>query len=113
MLLPTVIVCCHGNAGVTQACFFGKDHLWHGGHVDDIGAPLAEHQALGPRGEARPLDGQHGPSVMTFHPQTPSHFQQDLSVDTVSRRHRFLEESVSKMFSVWNNPQVNCVVKRL
>lgn len=48
VLHPTVIVSRHGNAGIAQARLLGEDHLWHRGHVDDVGAPLAEHQAFGP-----------------------------------------------------------------
>lgn len=78
VLLPTVIVCCHGNAGIAQASLLGEDRLWHGGHIDDVSTPLAEHQALCPRRKPRPLDSQHGPSHMTFDPQTPRHLHQNL-----------------------------------
>lgn len=60
VLLPAVVVCRHGDAGIAQTRLLGQDHLGHCGHVDDVGAPLAEHQALCPRREAGPLDTQHG-----------------------------------------------------
>lgn len=78
MLLPTVIVCCHGNAGIAQASLLGKDDLWNSGHVDNISAPLAEHQTLSPRGEPGPLDTQHGSSGVALDPQAPRHLQQNL-----------------------------------
>lgn len=81
MLLPTVVVCCHGDAGIAQAGLLGEDHLWHSGHVDDVSAPLAEHQALGPRGEAGTLDAQHGPSHMALDPKAPRHLHQNLHRD--------------------------------
>ena len=81
MFLPTVIVCCHGDAGIAQAGLLGEDHLWHSGHVDDVGTPLAEHQALSPRWEAGPLDCQHSPSHMALNPQGPRHLHQNLHQD--------------------------------
>lgn len=81
VFLPTVVVCCHGDAGIAQAGLLGQDHLWHSGHIDDVSAPLAEHQALCPRGKAGPLDAQHGPSHMALDPQAPRHLDQNLRQD--------------------------------
>ena len=78
MFLPTVIVCCHGDAGIAHAGLLGEGHLGHSGHVDDVSAPLSEHQALGSRGKAGPLDSQHGPSHVTLNAQTPRHLHQNL-----------------------------------
>lgn len=87
MLLPTVVVCCHGDAGIAQACLLGKDDLWNSGHIDDISAPLTEHQTLCPRGESGPLDAQHGSSGVALDPQAPRHLQQNL------QRHKESEPS--------------------
>lgn len=81
VLLPAVVVCRHGNAGVAKARLLGQHHLWHRGHVDDVGAPLAEHQALCSGGKARTLDRQHGTSRVTLDAQTARHLHQDLCQD--------------------------------
>lgn len=81
VFLPTVIVCCHGNAGIAQARLLRQDHLWHSGHIDDVGTPLAEHQALRPRGEPWPLDSKHSPSHVALDPQAARHLHQNLRQD--------------------------------
>lgn len=80
MLLPAVVVGGHGYAGVAKARLLGEDHLGHAGHVNNVGPPLAEHQALGARGEARALDGEHRTLRVALHPQAARHLQQHLGM---------------------------------
>lgn len=110
VFLPTIVVCCHCDAGVAQAGLFGEDNLRHGGHVDDVSAPLSEHQALCPRGEAGSFDGQHGSSYVTLDTQTTRHLHQNLLQITEHLRKLAVYETLLTSRKVIGNSRPSMVL---
>lgn len=78
MLLPTIIIGCHGNACIANASLLSKHHLWNRGHIDNICTPSTEYKTFCPRAETRPLNCDYCPLWMASKTKLLSCFYEDL-----------------------------------